>query len=280
MIKLKINIYQNYYDDSQKDRLDHSFIPYDNTKSKNPEYYEFSPILNLYESQKYLESDFCGLFSYKFNTKTGITGDKFKNFIINNPGYDVYFINPHPQLAYFYYNSWEQGEYWHKGLKQVAEKVLYELDIMENINKIPRHDSNNLCYSNFWVGNEKFWSIYGSIILKIKKLIFSNIELRKELFKNTFHSNSNCPMFPFIFERLFSTFLSLNSEIKYLSYPYSKDEIYKLCLFERERNYLYCLWDKKINIKNLNEEFNNISNKHFEMTKEYFENYGLPKSLL
>jgi Fic family protein len=28
MIKLRVNIYQNYYDDSQKDRLDAPFIPY------------------------------------------------------------------------------------------------------------------------------------------------------------------------------------------------------------------------------------------------------------
>jgi DNA-binding response OmpR family regulator len=54
----------------------------------------------------------------------------FKIFFIAIPGYDVYFINPHPQLAYFYYNCWEQGEYWHEGLKKLSAKILKELNIL------------------------------------------------------------------------------------------------------------------------------------------------------
>lgn len=275
---MKINIYQNYYHESQKSRLDSSFIPYNNSMSKNPEYYEFGPILDLYENKEYLNSDYCGLMSYKFNTKTNIEGSVFKEFILNNPGYDVYFINPHPQLSYFYYNSWEQGEFWHKGLKDYGEKILKEINFINNINSIPRQDNKTLCYSNFWVGNKDFWSNYGIWLLKLKEIILKE----KDLFKNTFHANGSSPMFPFLFERLFSTYLSLNNNIKYLSYPYSDSELINSCFFDEEKNYLIKILNKNIDLEKnmyvLKNEYAIISTNHYEMSKNNFEMNGVPKS--
>jgi hypothetical protein len=273
---MQINIYQNYFLKNQINRLDKSFIPYFNTSS-DPMLYEFGPISDLYESNKFKDADYIGLVSYKFNRKTRISGDDFKNFILQNPGYDVYFINPHPQLAYFYFNMWEQGEYWHSGLKEIASEVLNKLNLIKNVEQVPRQDHNSLCYSNFWVGNSKFWGKFGEIISKLKQLIYADKKLNQKLFEMTFHHNEyTSPFFPFFFERLFSTFILLNKDIKYLAYPYSKDEIINSCFFDDEKEYLLNIFEKKINFENLKK----ISYNHHAMSKNYFKNDGMPEILL
>lgn len=282
---MKINIYQNYYLKEQEDRLDPSFIPYDNSRTTNPEYYEFGPILELYKTKKYLQSDYCGLFSYKFNTKTGISGEKFKKFIIENPGYDVYFINPHPYLTYCYYNIWEQGECWHEGLKEVAEIVLKEMGMINSINDISRHSLSMACYANFWVGNQMFWEKYGVIMEKLFHLIKSDVEIKEMFFSKTFHLNDKAVMFPFFFERLFTTVISLDKSISVCTFPYKKSEILNSCFYNYEKVQLENIieWidieDKKNNYRVLKDFFARKSADFCLKTKILLKTNGSPESL-
>lgn len=41
-------------------------------------------------------------------------------------------------------------------------------------------------------------------------------------------------MFPFIFERLFSTYLVMTHQLKYLGYKHAEDEIIQACLIKNE----------------------------------------------
>ena len=73
--------------------------------------------------------------------KTGKTGREFIDFIQANPGYDVYFINPFPQNAYYTYNVWVHGDYCHPGLMALAHRLFYLAGIPFNITGMGRNDA-------------------------------------------------------------------------------------------------------------------------------------------
>jgi hypothetical protein len=100
-----VKIYQSFYEDSQVPKLDRAFTPYDVRESPFPYLYETYWIMQIYDSGAYDEKEYCGLVSWKFNQKTGITGDRFLEFMERNPDFDVYFINPYPFLAYRFFNA-------------------------------------------------------------------------------------------------------------------------------------------------------------------------------
>ena len=97
-----ISIYQNYYQPSQLVRLDPAFLPHDGTDNPSPELKEIALFRRVQRMGLFERGDeIVGIVSHKFSRKTGIAGDAFKCFIRDNPGFDVYFINPFPQNAYF-----------------------------------------------------------------------------------------------------------------------------------------------------------------------------------
>jgi len=167
-------------------------------------------------------------------------------------------------------------------LKEVASIVLKELGIVEYIDDAPRHSSDNLCYANFWVGNHRFWSEYGEIMASLKKLISENKEIEKLLFEDTFHANDSAPLFPFLFERLFSTIISVNQNISYLAFPYSDEQLFKSCFYEYEslalkenKNFIDKL-DKSKDFNSLRSFFDHSSLQFCEKTKKLLTENGIP----
>lgn len=276
MAILRIGVHQVYFRDNQKNRLDPSFLEYDNSNVLHKDLYEYGPMLDIYERGIYKENDYTGVFSYKFNTKCNLSGKTFKEFVLANPGYDVYFINPYPQLSYFYNNVWEQGECWHPGLKKTANILLKKLNICNRIDEVPRHDIDLASYANFWIGNKFFWDSYGKILMEIG-LLFKKEEFKEILFKSTYHSNSTAPFFPFFIERLFSTYISLHTEIKCLAYSYTLRDIKGKCFFEEEKK----LFDQVVS-SNANDKrnINEVSLEHCRVMNKLFKTRCIPKQLL
>lgn len=274
MASLKTKIFQVYFKKEQETRLDSDFFPYDNSNSEN-RYYEFGPLLDIYENNKYKQSDYTGVFSYKFHQKTGISGSSFIRFVEDNPGYDLYIINPHCHLPYFYYNVWEQGEFWHAGLKKVAEKILKELQLCESLDEVGRHGADCASYANFWVGNERFWNYYGELLIKVSALVHEP-EYEKLLFGSTYHANSEASYFPFFIERLLSTVVSQNKKIKVLSYQFSRNDVQEACFFEEEINIL----DKatKLKLTDIN-SYGEISKEHYELVRKLIIEKGVPSKI-
>lgn len=224
-------IFQLYYDQSQLVRLDTAFIPTDNSMAKDSRLYEFEKIYSIFKEGTYKSADFVGVVSYKFGSKTKITGRQFLSFIENNPGYDCYFINPFPHLAYLSYNVWSQAEIFHPGISEISNRILYKLDLVNNLDEVPRHNRSNLCYCNFWVGNEIFWCAYGEALSKLARIIAC---ADGDFFEKTTHIIP-APYFPFVFERLFSTFISLRKDVCCLSYPHTENEVMAACNYPHER---------------------------------------------
>lgn len=233
----KMRIYQAYYDDKQFSGLDHAFIPYDWRGNPQPEYREGLHFVNFFKSEEYLKSDYVGIVSHKFFDKTGISGAEFIRFMKSNPGYDVYFVNPFPYQVCCWFNVWDQGESWHPGIIDAAQKLFDDAGMPIRISNIGRNDWSNLLYCNYWVGNRKFWETYMRFFVPLfltadqgkggnKKKTYLNI---------TPYLGGGLSIIPFIFERLFSTFLSLDKEISACPYKFSSQQTLAKCLRCEER---------------------------------------------
>lgn len=215
------SIYQIYYDDEQIPLLDPNFIPYNNSKAISPKQFEYDVFINLYENKLYEKTRLMGAVSWKFNEKTGINGNEFLKFIQNNPGYDVYFINPFPKLIKFA-NPWLQGEVHHANLVRITESIFKELNYPIDLRKV-RNDIFTTAYCNYWVGNHYFWKRYMDFTRPIYNYIFQSapLALRELCLEKSADSLSDYSYYPFIFERLFSLFLIIDPTIKHKIYQYS-----------------------------------------------------------
>src|SRR5271169_1975850 len=91
---MKINLYQSYYLEDQKQYLSDACIPFDNTANENPEYREYPQMKKVADLALRDGADLWGLISWKFKQKCLVRPDYFWLFIKQNPGYDCYFINP------------------------------------------------------------------------------------------------------------------------------------------------------------------------------------------
>jgi len=232
-----VAIYQIQYSNSVVGGFDSDFIKYDCRKSPENEKREIAHMQRLFREYKWNKDgdQYLGLFSPKFNDKSGLSGKEFIHWIKSNPGYDVYFINPFPQLEYFHYNVWEQGEYWHPGLKELADSLFKAANLDIQTQSLPKNNIDTLLYSNYWVGNRRFWEEYMRFIDKLMVAIdgLESID-RKRFFSQTLHYTP-ATFFPFIFERMFSTFLCIQKNLKSLSYSYEKDKVINKCSNDFER---------------------------------------------
>lgn len=235
-MNLKIEIYESIYKKGQRTSCP-ELIAF---KSENeyPDWREFQIYLEMYRQKTWLENDFTGLFSPKFELKTHITVSDFIGFVENNADVDICYINPFPQIAYWSYNIWMQGEYSHPGLLEIAQMLLDVVKIEWKLCDVPRHDKKILSYSNFWVGSKRFWERYvGEILYPIGKFLFENPDhpVSKQVLAPTQHTEPT-PYLPFIVERLFSTFLSMNPDFSRAAYPIAYDSlIQKYCINDFER---------------------------------------------
>jgi len=236
VLNIDIKIYQTFYDKKHYSYLDEEFVALDVKGNPRPEHREVELLRQIYDNREFEVVDYLGLVSYKFGMKTRLTGVDFKSFINANPGYDVYFITPFPQSAYFSYNVWEQGEFWHPGLKELADKLFVAAGVPYSVASTGRNTLSTLLFSNFWVGNSRFWGKFGEVIkAMISAIDDMQLSEKNKYYSHTFHAGSNCEMFPFIFERLVSTMLKHDPDIKFLSYSYTTEDLLESCDSESER---------------------------------------------
>jgi len=234
---MTISIYQIQYSTNVTGTFDSSFIKYDCRDYPEPDKREIAHMLRFYDEGAWKEQkpEYFGLVSPKFTDKAKISGQAFIDWVQSNPGYDVYFINPFPQLNYWHFNVWTQGEFWHPGLVELANALFAAAGYSIQIDKLPRNTSASLLYSNYWVGNEKFWNIYMAFVRKLVASVDNlSSDNKKKLFELAPHYTP-ATYFPFIFERLFSTFLVLHKNISCLPYPHDREKIVSLCDNKMER---------------------------------------------
>jgi len=229
---MNIQIYQIYYQNDQQNNLDINFTPYSNILNNNPDWHEYWVFKDAYEKGLHLESEFTGFLSWRFNEKTRIDGKRLIEFIKKNQpnNHDVYFINPLPWDLDCFDNIWLQGDYYHKGILDFTQKVLRKCGININLREIV-HGEETGAYCNYWVGNQHFWDEYMKFTLPVYKYLSEDLsdEERDFLYSDSnYHISKN--YIPFIMERMFSTLLSYNKNIKALGFKYTLEETYRLTL--------------------------------------------------
>ena len=246
---MSTSIYQIQYSDDVVGEFDPAFLKYDCRKNPEPDKREIAHMVRFYEEGIWKQegTKYFGLLSPKFSSKAKISGKSFIHWINSNPGYDVYFINPFPQLSYWNFNVWTQGEFWHPGLKDLANSLFKSAGYTFQIEDLPRNTSKTALYSNYWVGNEKFWDSYMKFVKKTIQAIDNLSDSDKRiLFEFTPHYTP-ATFFPFIFERLFSTFLMLEKNILVLPYSHGHEEILSRCNNDMER-FIINEWSEMIDI--------------------------------
>jgi len=227
----RITVYQSFYENWQIEHLDSAFVPYDCSMHPHPQLYETYWILRLYESGGYRNCDYSGLFSWKFFSKAKIPGPKFIEFVEKNPGYDVYFINPFPLLAYLFFNIWDEGEHCHPGLVGLSQSLITKANYPFSILDLRRNNQDTLLYCNYWVGNEKFWDTYIGFIQPLFSCCrnWDENEGPNPYFRLTMYEGEEVPFFPFVFERLFSTLLLFDNNIAACPFTRSFEELLADC---------------------------------------------------
>ena len=192
------------------DEVDPDFLPFDVTADPEAERRETAHMLKFWRRGLHRDYEVSGLLSPKFIAKTGIDGRAFNDFIANNPGHDVWFINPYPHYFYLTYNIWEHGELWYPGLCQRASQVFAAAGVGVDLSRFPRSTKNTLLFSNIWAGTSKFWDQFMTFV--------SNVSTHAETIPGVFdeipYENGKSVYFPFIMERLFTTFLVMNPGIR------------------------------------------------------------------
>lgn len=230
---MKICIHQIYFRPEQKLKLDSDFVPFDNAGKLYPHNFEYAVFFEIYKSINWNLADLVGTVSWKFKSKTGLKGSEFIAFIEANPGYDVYFVNPFPELA-IYPSVWEQGRVYHQDLVNISKTLFAQLGYSESLLGAETPPSL-AAYCNYWVGNKKFWDEYISFLTPLwTALERNNLNLPQALGASA-DPNINAPYAPFIFERLFSTFLA-SRKFKTISMPIKREH-------RKVYRYLEPLWN-------------------------------------
>jgi hypothetical protein len=231
-VKSDVLIFQNVYDDCVISQLDPSFLPVEGRRNARTETREIGLFLRMFHRGLYRCAPLTGILSPSFNEKAKITGNQLLDFIRQNPGYNVYIINPFPQNAYFSYNVWCHGELCHPGLFALSE-FLFERAGYDTKHMYDSRDSHaTLLYSSFWVGDQHFWHSYMAFITHL----MATLEAMSKTLLGRYYSITEyrdwqsseilqVSYLPFIFERTFSTFLHMKRDIRAIAYPFTRGEI-------------------------------------------------------
>jgi len=220
-----LKLYQIYYKEEQILHLDSAFLPYNNIENLASKEGEFYIFLKEYMNGNIKNGDITGYLSWKFNSKSQIKGEDFKNFIENNPGNDLYFVNPFSFNTYIYYNTWIQGESCHNGIidliKDIFNKVGYDSNLIIN----QRHSINNSMFCSYFAGSKNFWDRYITWMKPIYDYIKSNNDIIFQHKMFNMDLGVGLGYFPYIMERLINVFINLpeNSDLKAIRY---KSDIY------------------------------------------------------
>lgn len=225
---MNLILYQAYYEDSQKEKLDPTFRPYDNTKNEAPELREYPLWKDLYSKHKGTMI-YWGLLSWRWFDKTKLPPIEFKEWIQNNPGYDVYHIDPFLDISVTYKNIFIQGERWHSGMLECCNILFPKIGIEIKVEDID-YKPENFGTCNYFVGNSVFWGKYLKFLDKVVEISQTESKIRHYMFEDKrLYNSAMIPSFSFMIERMFSLYLYFNKSLKVKKFPvtwHNFEEIY------------------------------------------------------
>lgn len=184
----KTKIFQIYYDESSRRKLDPGFIPLDNSCSPDADWHEFWPILNYLNTHELEDDVWYGFLSPKFTKKFNCSSAYVYGFLNRIPaGTEVALFSPGwDQLCYFK-NPWEQGEIWHPGVTNITQRFLASVGETADITQLVT-DVTSSVFSNYILAKKSYWLEWMRISNQLAKFIDENQELSQLL---TVYGNLN-----------------------------------------------------------------------------------------
>lgn len=233
---------------SEIDSVKTPFTAFDNIENKRPELREYHIFKRLIDEKHTDDLDMWGVFSNRADDKLRYSSDVIATDVDANPGYDVYIFNHARIVNSIMNNVWEQGEIHHRGITAVTKYALnkagYDSDIIDSM-----MNENTCCYCSYFVATKQFWAGYIQFLDKVKYHLDNSLsdELNAMYKSKTRYSRDNSlTLFPFIVERLFSTYLLMNySSLKIYHKPYDYSVYKKSC------GEAYKLFESMNGIKNI-----------------------------
>ena len=217
---MSVKIHQIYYLPEQITKLDPDFIPFDNSALTGTEeaqqQYEWTVLRKVNQLVDFNENNICGFVSHKFKEKTHVLGKFFIKFINENPGCDVYFMEPQFVNNPFF-NVWTQGECYHPGIIDLTNRIFELTGTNIDVSMIPMP----FCFYNAFAGNQKFWDCLLLAIDNIFKAAKLDPKVNEMLFSKSagYEPNNTLAYFPFVAERIASTIMATN-DLKIAKMPY------------------------------------------------------------
>jgi len=224
---VNIKIFQIYFKPELKAHCDPAFTPLDNTENPKPELREWYVWDKEYENILKQNLDYWGFVSWKFKEKTNLSGEQALNFILDNPGHDVYLFNPCILNEAVFANSWEQGDIHHPNISDIGNKFLKKTGYGDVDVKSMLLDRNTTVFANYVVGSRKFWTKF----IEFSRKLFTEAELdpvfKEEVFgagRSNYAHDKSLPNFTFLIERLIPTFIELE-QLSAVGFKHSPDTL-------------------------------------------------------
>lgn len=150
-------VYQIYYDEASRHRVQPEFIPLDNTASERPDWLEFWPILKFLQSNTLQEGVWYGFLSPRFTEKTGVNGHQVIE-LLNMVGdtEDVVLISPFWDHGAYFLNAFEEGEATVAGLLDASQRFVDSIGFAIDL-KTRVVTSRNTVFSNYFIAKPVFW---------------------------------------------------------------------------------------------------------------------------
>lgn len=207
-LEMSVHIYQIYYDSASKSKIDPDFSSWDNSTNERPDWAEYWSIRKIWASVEgeLKDNDYLGIFSPRFQEKTGMTGAAVLD-IVRKCNQPVVSFSPFLTHIALYSNVFEQGERYHPGLRLAlcdSLKVLgYPIEWSEVLGTM-----QNTIFSNYFVAQISVWKKLMGWIEELFEIAEANdTPLAKMLNARVRYIRGATPMKVFVFERLISVLL-------------------------------------------------------------------------
>lgn len=209
---MKFKIYQSYFRPEQLAGLDPEFEPIDNTVNLNSELREHPINLRCRDLALAADLDVWGMFSWKWRQKMPyLTAQHVINYVNTNANYDIYVLNAFPGLLPSCRNVWTQGQECHPYMIEICQELFPKLGLDSNLLFLPMQPEL-MCWANYYLGNRQFWTEWLDLIDRYLQAIPQLTPHVRRLHDSGagYGPGMDLNYFPFIHERLFSTFLMAN----------------------------------------------------------------------
>jgi hypothetical protein len=211
-----MKIFQAYYKDEQKVHLDAEFVPYNNTENPVINLHEYHIYTKIYQEAQKTDEDLWGHFSWKWRSRIPEVNAQQVIDIINlDKSYDVYTFVPYPQEAIRHWNVWEHGQWCHPLILELAEQIFVDMGIDPVALQRPMGTFHYLV-ANYFVGNKKFWDGLMAFLNRFVESLdrFEGKMLEKLDSCANYRTNMSLNYRGFICERMISTYLMLNTQLR------------------------------------------------------------------